>query len=172
MSALPEIKVHHGESGILHHENADAGAHQLAEFTERLAAKSDSTSTPFLPRVQSIPKLGPCESLLFDNELHSQSQDSGFESQEIHTTLLDTDASIISLQQDNKSKRSTKDVESTVISKIKHFIDELNRKCPREKWIGRRIGEEYVDIISELSHQNLPCVSQILSFLTDRDLKR
>ena len=54
------------------------------------------------------------------------------------------------------------------------FTKVLENFSPREpdRLIGRKMGLEHVDIITELSHRNIRCVSNILKMLSAQDLCR
>ena len=54
---------------------------------------------------------------------------------------------------------------------IQSVLEKFSPKNP-ENIIGRKMGLESVDILSELSYQSVPCVSTILSYLDDKDLYR
>ena len=58
------------------------------------------------------------------------------------------------------------------LNRMQEYYDSLNRTCPLDKVIGRRIGTDYIDIISELNTLHLPCLSSILDMLTSKDLNR
>lgn len=56
--------------------------------------------------------------------------------------------------------------------RMQEYFDDLKKKCKIECVIGRRMGEEFVDIISEIYSIQLPCLSTILAYLDDKSLRR
>ncbi|XP_067934189.1 F-box only protein 5-like [Watersipora subatra] len=158
-------------SDNLHSSNDDkirtVDSTPVAKLTKSFQAIED-TSTPLLPRSRSETKC-------------SLTQDSGFS--ELSSSILsqNEDASsncindpLLIKPPDNHPTKSLPkaDAQTESLEQMLSYIENLKKQCPPEKLIGRRIGEEFLDLIKELDDQQIPAISNIFSFLSDKDLVR
>lgn len=168
------------------------------DFSEKLSKKSGSTSTPILPRTRSGTELTgshqdsgfneifsltyhhettreeqPLDNTtIHDNVTTDQSQsepqsqtDSGYGGSQLCTTSLTSESQHISSQEEPCQPNSG-------LNRLHEYYSTLNKTCPLDKVIGKRIGVDHIDIITELSSLHIPCLQFIFRLLSDRDLVR
>lgn len=134
-----------------------------------------ASSTPVLRRTHSASDSRRTH-LEADSKL-SFKQDSGFAEISSYTyndsqhIKADRDVVCDSLRQDSQFQ-SPCDEHQQRLKTMGFYYEKLEKWSPLQKRIGRRMGEEFVDAISELHVLQIPPLSTILNLLDDEDLPR
>lgn len=172
----------------------------ISQFGKNLQQKSGSTSTPINPRTKShteSPRHERHDSGFTDSLLLTYAQDDTHESQykseeEPSHSEYDTQCNkrtskcVEHSHHDNAhasqpdsgygdsqlSRLSQTSEADSGLKRMQDYYDSLNRTCSLAKVIGRRIGTEYIDVISELDDLHIPCLKTIFNMLSNRDLQR
>lgn len=162
-------------------------------FSGKLIERTGSTSTPIIQKTQS--RVDVSASITCTTQ---ETNDSGFtevstllqsKNEESVTETVFTSKppksadshnstesdSVIEKTQNNLHQDSCtdakKDKREVFLEKLNIYLAELEEKCPSNMRIGINIGEEYLDIVTQLHQKQIPCLSTIFQLLSDDDLR-